>query len=119
MKIRPIKLEEQKQWVEDEMRANGHGFPSPTHYFEADGQLIGALGLDFAPMLFMWMHTERATALQSYRAHAAAVQILRDTGHFRILTAIQPCSPFYSFVDRLGYRKLCDCQLFGLQLSHV
>lgn len=116
MKIRPIKVEELRSEVEAVMLADGHSFPSPTHYFVDEGAIIGALGLGFAPVLFMWMHSTKATKLHSYRAHLEAIRILQELGHTRILLPIQPASPFCSFIDRLGYHKLGDCQLFGLRI---
>jgi len=94
------------------IEASGHSIPEPTHVVEGeDGGILGAFSLAFAPVLMFWM-APGAPALASFRAHKTALQMIRAMGHKRVITPIQADSPFYRVIDKVGYTKLCECELF-------
>lgn len=96
----------------DAMLEDGHGVPNPTHIVESGNQLIGAFSLAYAPVLFFWMSTTRADRLTSHRAFCAAQDILKDMGHSKPILLIQESSPFYPYIERLGFGFIGKGEVF-------
>lgn len=94
------------------MDEDGHSLPSPTHLFVSHKGVIGACSLAYAPCLFFWMHSTRATKFDSYRAFSKATATLEQMGHSKPILIIENSSPFYEFLNRLGYSILGKGEIF-------
>ena len=97
------------------MDEEGHSVPDVTHMVKIsilDDHIIGAFSVAYAPCLFFWMHTTRSNAIGSYRAFRKASAILKEMGHEKPILIIDKTSPFYAFLDRLGYSILGTGEIF-------
>lgn len=94
------------------LEEDGHSIPSPTHIVWNGTQIIGAYSLAYAPCLFFWMHSTRATKFDSYRAFSKATATLEQMGHSKPILIIENSSPFYEFLNRLGYSILGKGEIF-------
>ena len=50
------------------MLADNHNVVMPTHIFRKDGDIIGSASVGAAPLVWWWMDSKRAKALDSVRA---------------------------------------------------
>jgi hypothetical protein len=89
-----------------EMEGDGHFIPFPTHSVMADGLVIGAYSLHFAPCFFFWMHTKRGTAITSYKAIQTAIGDIVNLGHSNPLLLVGDGSIYTPFLDRLGFMEM-------------
>ena len=103
MELDKIEAPDVLRWVLEEMEADGHGVPQPTHLFRDGTELIGAFSVAYAPCLFFWMHSGRGSAFSSFKAFRDALGTLHDMGHPNPILLIEPNSPFYKYLPRLGY----------------
>ena len=94
------------------MDEDGHSVPGVTHaVFEGD-QIVGAFSVAYAPCLFFWMATTGDSSLGSYRVFRMATELLKEMGHDKPILIIDKTSPFYAFLDRLGYSVLGTGEIF-------
>jgi hypothetical protein len=95
----------------------GHNVPCVTHALIGDdGEIWGAFSVVYAPALFLWMDTRKGTGLGSMRAMKLAKAEFRRLGHRRILLPVQTDSPFYPWVQSLGFVPIGPCELFEINL---
>lgn len=94
------------------MHDDGHYVPAITHVVTDNDQVIGAFSVSAAPVLFFWMHTTRAMPIHCFKAFRQAESILRDAGHENPILIIERSSPFYPFLQRLGYGISGKAELF-------
>lgn len=82
---------------------DGHSVPNPTHMVVEDDVIIGCFSVAQPPWVFFWMHTQRANVFHSLKAFRHAESLLADQGYDNPLLLIEPKSPFYPFMKKLGY----------------
>ena len=85
------------------MQEDDHNIPSPTHIVESGNHIIGAFSIAYAPVLFFWMSETRADRLTSYKAFKTAMELIKAKGFDNVILPIHPDSPFYSFINKLGF----------------
>ena len=54
--------------LSERMLADDHSVVMPTHIFRKDGDIIGSASVGAAPLVWWWMDSKRAKALDSVRA---------------------------------------------------
>lgn len=100
--------------VEAQMREDGHQLPggAATHVLEAAMGIYGAFSVRDLPVVWFWMDTRTKEPLASWRAWREVERVARELGCHRIVLPIEPNSPFYPFVKRMGFIPIGSCELF-------
>lgn len=115
IKIRPIKDDGQLQFVMTEAREDEQQMCAPTHAITAMGELRGAMNI--VPMVLLWLHTQRNGARSCKDSLAIVENMLANNGNAFMCIPCKKDSPFYEYMERLGYVKAENYTLFmkGLQ----
>lgn len=97
---------------------DAHALFSPTDIIVKNGEVIGALEICSTPVVFMWMHTQKARIRDSICAWQYAENIARRTGAKHVLFPVPKTSPFYTIIRKpsLGYVELPNTVVFMKQL---
>lgn len=92
----------------------GHQLPGRATLaaFTDEGALFGAFGTAYAPLLFVWMDSQKHHPRDALQAFQAVRKLMHDAGHPRILLPIQTDSTFYPFISRLGFELIGPCELW-------
>lgn len=101
--------------IQAQMEADGHGLPGgePTHaVMGKGGAILGAVCLTDLPVVWLWMDTRTPNPVLSYRVWRDVEATARTLGHSRIVLPITPDSPFYPFLNRMGFESVGPCEIF-------
>ena len=90
---------------------NDHSCLYATHYVEKDDEIVGAFSIS-SPTVYWWMHTEKIKGRDSYRIGALMTKLLSDNSPGIHYAPIQPDSPYYPLMDKLGYKSLGNWEIF-------
>lgn len=94
----------------------GHHVPCVSHFFEVDGKIVGAFSVAYAPCLFFWYDSAPKHAIGSARAFKQAVQAIKALGCKRVIVLINPESPFYRWIPKIGFTFLASNELWKLEI---
>lgn len=111
VELKPINTKEKLNEVNQVAQADGHMTVYPTHYIEKNNEVIGSASVH-GPFVVLWMHTRRATVVDSVKVIGDIEKLLVSRGHEFAIVPITTNSPFYPFMERLGLKKLCNMSLF-------
>ena len=100
------------------LQDQGHYLPDISHFLVMDnGDLIGAIDVQYQPCLFLWMDEEVWNPLAAFRAWKQIQAMWKDKGWPKMLIAIQPESPFYHWAKETGFEVIGDMRLASLNLK--
>ena len=113
--LRPMSLHDMDP-LQIAAAADQHRVIFPSHVADADGEIVGYASICRVPMMFIWAHSTKLNARQSFRllgeveAEAAKVSPV----------VVLPCattSPFHPLMPRLGYQRLGPADFYFKQLT--
>lgn len=78
--------------------------------------VLGAFSVRDLPVVWFWMDTRTSEPLASWRAWREVERVAKELGCQRIVLPIEPQSPFYPFVTRMGFTLIAPCELFHKSL---
>lgn len=86
-------------------KQDGHGTVFPTHVVEKGEQIIGWLhiGIGMLPVVLVWMDTTRSNSRDSWVVVQFFENAAKDRGALGVMLPCKEDSPFYPFLERLGY----------------
>ena len=108
--IQPIREENKLSQVIDAMKKADDGVSNPTHAVLKDGRIVGAFSFNNVCLQF-WLN-EECNSRDSLLAGICMNAMAQDRG---IESYVIPCrkeSPYYPLMERLGYRKIENVDLF-------
>jgi hypothetical protein len=74
--------------------------------------IYGAFSVRDLPVVWFWMDTRTSEPLASWRAWREVERVAKEHGCKRIVLPIDPDSPFYPFIKRMGFLPIGPCELF-------
>jgi hypothetical protein len=98
--------------VRNAAEADSDGVVFPTHVMRRDGDIVGAMGVNSLPLLTLWMHREKTSALDSVTVLDRVADFMRFTGRTAYAAPCSRTSPFYPHIQRLGFREILDGGLY-------
>lgn len=105
----------------NELRAaaagDSHCVMWPTHVLQKDGETVGYVSVCSMPVVNVWVHSQKTSALENVRTLKAVEAALRANG---ITEYVMPCaddSPFFEKMQRLGFSKIGQTTLFVKRLD--
>ena len=90
---------------------DGHSILYATHYIEQEDEIIGAFSV-ISPTVYWWMHTEKVKGRDSYKIGKFMSEILTESGSGIHYAPIQPDSPYYPLMEKLGYKSIGNWEIF-------
>ncbi len=106
MTVREFKPEDEPQLTANAAE-DQHVAIAPTHVVEDDkGRIIGYASIGAVQYFGCWLDSKRVNAMQSVQLLAQGEQIAREQGAQQVLMPCEQRSPFYPYMQRLGFQKL-------------
>ena len=94
--------------LSESMLADDHNVVMPTHIFRKDGDIIGSASVGAAPLVWWWMDSKRAKALDSVRAIKKLEGEYASHGIHRAFIMCDKGSNFFPNMERLGNKKMWE-----------
>lgn len=100
--------------IEAQMAEDGHSLPGgpATHALVSATGIYGAFSVRDLPVVWLWVDTRTGEPLASWRAWREVERVTKGLGCPRIVLPIEPSSPFYPFIQRMGFIPIGPCELF-------
>ncbi len=116
--IRPVSrlTEAELAYVTEVAKTDGHGTLAITHILERDKQPIGHLSICGIPLVLMWVHTKHGKIRDSLRLVDFYENTVRASGATAVLVPCSKDSPYYRFMEDVGYVKGDEMTMFFKQL---
>jgi len=108
--------EQQYHAAVEAARADGHRLITPSHLVLQNNEIIGAGSLGNAPVLSVWTHTKKVSALQSMKLWRNAKLTLAQAGHKQCIMPCSKNSPYYPHMNKFGFSPIGDFTLFWAPL---
>ena len=114
--IRPIRTPEEREALAKAAEADGHITLWPTHLLEKGTEIIGYVGINSMPTVNVWTKTGSVTARESMTMLWGIETMMRDRN---MAGYVMPCadnSPYFPFMERLGYTEIGTTTLHAVKL---
>ena len=98
--------------LSESMLADNHNVVMPTHIIRKDGDIIGSASVGAAPLVWWWMDSKKAKALDSARAMKKLEREYSLLGIKRFFLMCEKSSNYYTKMERLGNQKIGDCAFY-------
>jgi hypothetical protein len=90
-------------------REDAHECVLPSHVVLKGGEIIGYVGLVHHVCLAnVWMHSQKAGPLDSLAGLTALEALAAEHGNTSVLLPCDTASPYWTKLEKLGYRKLLE-----------
>lgn len=116
--IYPIKSPEDLALVKKVAAEDGHSVLCPTHMLVKDKQVSGYLSMFNTPIINIWADSKRVTPRESFTGIHTVEQMARDKGQNLIIIPCSEDSPYYSYMEKMGYFRINKNVWFGKQLNN-
>jgi len=103
---------EQLPELEKQMLADNHNVVMPTHVFRKEGEIIGSASLGAAPLVWWWMDSQKAKALDSVRSIKKLEDVCRSNGIRRTFVVCDTGSNFFPYIERLGNKFMWKTNIY-------
>jgi hypothetical protein len=103
---------EQLPALEKQMLADNHNVVMPTHVFKKGGDIIGSVSVGAAPLVWWWMDSKKAKALDSVRSIKKLEDVYRSNGIHRAFIVCDKGSNFFPYIERLGNKFMWETNIY-------
>ena len=86
--------------------ADQHELYAPTHTFQRDGEIVGAVSLASCVLAMPWFHTAKMGRRESFSVINAMQNTLRMQKVGHVCIPVGPQSPFNKVMQPLGFTSL-------------
>jgi hypothetical protein len=98
--------------LESCMLADDHNVVMPTHVFKKKGDIIGSASVGAAPLVWWWMDSKKAKALDSVRCIKKLEEEYRSHGVNRAFVVCDKGSNFFPHLERLGNKFMWEANIY-------
>ena len=113
---RPIRSAAALHDLVEAAKQDDHVVIAPTHIGTKHDQVVGYMSLGGAPMLHVWLASDRVHAGEAVRLLETAEAMLADKHTGLVVVPCAAESPFTPYMERLGYHKLGTTVLWAKQI---
>lgn len=110
--VNPIRTEAEYKALETAARADQHGLLYPTHTVLKAGEIVGYGSVFGAPIVNAWMHRTKCNARDTVEAMRHLDELVRAHGRRRYIMSCAKSSPYFPFMERLGFQPLWENMFF-------
>jgi hypothetical protein len=94
-------------------QADDHFVFAPTHVTMKNGDYVGFLSIASIPMVLTWQDTNKVKAIDSIQILKYIEGAISQMGSNLICVPCSPNSPYRSYMERFGYNKFGNCDMFA------
>lgn len=117
IKMRPLSSNEELKALIELAKKDDHVVLGATHILTKNDEIVGYMSIGGITHVHNWFDTENVTASDSIIAISQAEAIMASQGVKNYIVACDEQSPFFSKMDRLGFKALFNTNLFTKEVQ--
>jgi hypothetical protein len=111
-RLQLIRDEAQMRRLHEAAAEDGHIPLAATHLILKSNEIVGGVSINGLPSLHVWAHSKKVTARDTFHLLNSAENIMYGMGARQILVPCMADSPYAIAMDRLGFARLGEFQLY-------
>jgi len=114
--VRPLATAAELAELQAAAEKDKHVVLFPTHVVRKAGEIVGYGSICAAPVMFVWLDTQRVKSRESMMLLAVAENLARAKG---VATLLMPCaesSPFSPLMTSMGYNEIGKTVMYAKKL---
>src|ERR1700679_1944103 len=96
--------------------ADDHFVFAPTHVTMKNGNYVGFISIASIPMVLTWQDTRGVKAVDSIQIIKFIEGAVGQMGSNLVCIPCSPKSPYLPYMERFGYKKFGNCDMFAKSL---
>lgn len=108
--------EEEMADLQAASESDNHGLVYPTHIIRKNEEILGSVSMGAGPLVFWWMDSKKAKALDSVRAIKRIEDEYRSYGFKRAFVLCDEESNYFPHMEKMGNHFLLKSNIYVREL---